>query len=118
MYLHWSVYCYVLTLVCVLTLLGIYTGISIIYLHRYVYCEKCFDEIHSDIVDLSDEITGNPVQLPKSSFIKTKVSLVYFFCPFTAFSYQFLYHDFFRVDLLTESLCPSQLLPVCIHMVL
>lgn len=42
-------------------------------LRRYVFCEKCFDELHNEIVDVSDEVTGNPIQLPKSAFAKTKV---------------------------------------------
>ena len=40
---------------------------------RYVYCEKCFEEIQTEMVELSDEITGNPISLPKSQFMKTKV---------------------------------------------
>lgn len=45
----------------------------VILCSRYVFCEKCFDELPKPMVDLSDEITGNPLQLPKSAFIKIKV---------------------------------------------
>jgi len=45
-----------------------------------VYCEKCFDEIQTDIVNLSDDITGNPIQLPKTSFTKSKVCYHFKFC--------------------------------------
>ena len=38
-----------------------------------MYCEKCFEEIQTEMVELSDEITGNPISLPKSQFMKTKV---------------------------------------------
>ena len=39
-----------------------------------MFCEKCFEDIHSEVVDISDEITENPIQIPKSRFIKTKVT--------------------------------------------
>ena len=40
---------------------------------RYVFCEKCFDEITAENVDVTDEMTGNPLSIPRDQFIKTKV---------------------------------------------
>lgn len=40
---------------------------------RYVFCEKCFEEVKSDIVELTDEMTDKPMSVPKSKFTKTKV---------------------------------------------
>lgn len=42
--------------------------------YRYVFCEKCFDEIPSNIVEISDELTEKPLQIPKEQFIKNKVN--------------------------------------------
>lgn len=49
---------------------------------RYVFCEKCFEEINSDIVEISDELTEKPLQIPKDQFNKTKVSFIVLYQPF------------------------------------
>ena len=43
------------------------------YCYRYTYCDKCFEEITTDTVELTDELTGNPLTLHKDQFQKTKV---------------------------------------------
>ncbi|XP_074650502.1 histone lysine acetyltransferase CREBBP-like [Tubulanus polymorphus] len=42
------------------------------YQNRYVYCEKCFNEIHGEEVELSEDPTQPVVKIKKSQFVKEK----------------------------------------------
>ncbi|XP_067945482.1 histone acetyltransferase p300-like [Watersipora subatra] len=43
-----------------------------VYENRYTFCDKCFADITTDEVELTDELTGQPLVVPREKFELTK----------------------------------------------